>query len=161
MRTKQKVKKVESRSFKASNGKIYNVVEDKSFSLHVGPDDAKGAKCKDPAQCVVAQAIRRTIGKDLDFVEVGPTITKIGVGPVLYRVATPDMLRHALMHFDTHKTWHLAPGFYDFTPMSPTCRLGGRPNRWKHRKQYNGKRKMARSRALPTRRVSAIKLIGK
>lgn len=145
--------------YRSFNGKEYRVLENQKLTLHIVSDDAKKAKCKDPAQCVVAQAIRRTIGSALDFVEVGPVITKIGVsnGSLMYRLNTPASLRHALIHFDEHKTWHLPEGFYTLHPVSPSCRLGVRDGRWLDREKYaRNKNPLVVRRTLPTRRVSKV-----
>jgi len=114
------------------------------------------AKCKDPSQCVVALAVMALLGDFFDGIEVGTNITKIYSTGKETRYQTPSSLRNAIRVFDKTGLWNLPEGEYVFLPVTPSNRLGARPNRWDNKSLTSNGRKgrtMFKTRALPTRRV--------
>lgn len=141
------------------NGK--RIVSDakKPLSINIGPEDAKGAVCKDGRNCVVAKAFNSRLGEFLEGVEVGISITKVfTTDHRVIRYATPNKLRPAIREFDKTGKWNLEAGEYTFNPPSATAKLGGRPSRWHKHKHIvsRGGQDMFRARAVPTRRISRI-----
>jgi hypothetical protein len=114
------------------------------------------AKCKDPSQCVVAQAVMALLGDFFDGIEVGTNITKLYTPSKETRYSTPSSLRNAIRVWDKTGKWNLPEGEYTLLPVPPSDRLGARPNRFNRESVTSNGRKgrsMFKARALPTRRV--------
>lgn len=133
------------------------VVKDatRSITVRITPQHVRLAKCGDPAECVIAQALTAALGDMLEGVQVGSTIIKVYVPGKVLRYTTPAAVRRAIPVFDKTGQWSLPPGEYTLSVPSTTAKLGGRPNRWaKHRTGTNKSgRDMFRARNLPTRQV--------
>src|SRR4051812_41236665 len=84
------------------------------------------AKCGDPNNCVVAQAINDALGDYFDGVEVGSSVTKVYSPDKVLRYATPNKLKRAIPHFDKTKQWDLPPGEYSLLPPPKSMRQGAR-----------------------------------
>lgn len=127
----------------------------KPLTFKISPKHVVVAKCGDPNNCVVAQAINDALGDYFDGVEVGSSVTKVFSPGKVVRYATPNKLKRAIPHFDITKQWDLPPGEYSLLPPPASMRIGARPNRWKKKsvKKTTAGRDMFKGRALPTRRV--------
>lgn len=130
----------------------------RSHTFTISKEHIKKAKCKDPSQCVIAQALNDSMGAFFDGVEVGSTITKVYYPGRILRFATPVLLRKALKGFDETGIWDLPEGKYELTPPKGTLRLGSRPNRWARVSQTKTEpgRDTFSARAMPTRKVSRV-----
>jgi hypothetical protein len=98
-------------------------------------DIAKGV-CKDPRQCVVAQAILRQLSAVCSGglqVCIGANISKIWIYETLtkLRYETPPALARALREFDRTRFWNLDPGLCQLKPVSDSYL---RANRWDKKK---------------------------
>jgi hypothetical protein len=118
----------------------------------------KAAKCKDPSQCVVAQAIQDTLGEHFDRIEIGTNITKVFTPTKVIRYSTPSVLSRQIPVFDETGRWDLPfDQEYRLAPVHASHRLD-RPSRWdKKVERPPGAKKPAdrfRGRKLPTRKVS-------
>lgn len=137
------------------------VVEDAVFPLNftITAAHVRKALCKDPANCVIAQAVRAQYGFQFEMILVGASIIKVYMKGKVIRFATPKNLREALRRFDRTKLWDLPAGTYTIHPPTKTARLGGRPNRWKkHRKGTNGSGRQGFSgHELPSRWVEGLR----
>lgn len=135
------------------------------------------AKCKDPSNCVIAQAVKDSnIGEfGLENIFVGATITKIRLGDRVIRYRTPAKLRAALIEFDntgkeiTQKDgtkaivggkWNIF-GEVHLTPLTAIDRLGARSSRWKKKpvKKTGRPRVNFKARAVRSRQVSRIESV--
>ncbi len=127
----------------------------KSLTFKITSAHCEIAKCGDPNQCVVAQAMLDAFGDMLEGVEVGTTITKIYFPGQEIRYSTSSKLRRAIPIFDKTGQWMLPEGEYTLLPPSKSNKLGARPSRWKRvsKKKSKPGRDMFKSRAIPTRRV--------
>ena len=112
------------------------------------------AKCKDPKQCVIAQAMRAALGDYIQEFEVGARITKVTFAGRVVRYETPAALRLALRHFDQTGHWDLPEGSYALRKPSKGKRLGdggGRTGSGPHATKRPKKRH-----AMPTRYVDRV-----
>jgi hypothetical protein len=99
---------------------------DEGLTLKVTPAHVKRAKCGDPGQCVVAQALRDHFGPMVDGFQVGSNITKVYSGDRIIRYSTPGKLARSLRLFDRTRQWHLPPGEYTLKPLAVSYRRGAR-----------------------------------
>ncbi len=151
---------------------MYRVIDStKPLNLVITPEHlkkslaTKSGGCKDPSQCVIAQAIDEAIPGGFDAIEVGSRITKITceATKTIVRYSTPAKLKRALQAFDLTGKWNLPAGIYALHAIAGTKQaIGGRPNRWdKKKKQEHPKvPDRFRGRALPTRRISKCPIKG-
>lgn len=110
------------------------------------------AKCKDPQQCVTAQALRDALGDHLEQFEVGGRITKVWTTDKIVRYETPAALRLALIEFDKTGRWNLPLGTYQVRKPAKGRRLGesgGRTRTGPHKTKRAKKRH-----AVPTRHTT-------
>lgn len=75
------------------------------------------AKCQNPNECVVAQAINDQLVDQLERIDVGTSIIKITTETKVYRYATPSRLRDCIKVFDRTKMWNLPLGEYRLNAM--------------------------------------------
>ena len=112
-----------------NNVEIPLKVRDASRQLvfHITKKHVKIAKCGDPKECVIAQAVRDALPDHVRELHVGAKITKIvDIAGHVIRYRTPVVLATALRRFDLKKGWLLPDGEYRLTPPSPSHRLGSR-----------------------------------
>jgi hypothetical protein len=130
---------------------------DRPLTLRITEQHIKSAKCKDPAKCVIAQALADTgIGQIAEEFQVGATCTKIATEGVILRYATPYKLRNALRTFDNTGHWHLPAGEYTLTPYK------GATRRWETAKRNGGKQDLFVGRvSAPTRFAKSIATLRK
>jgi hypothetical protein len=95
-----------------------------SISFQITPKHIRAAKCKNPRECVIAQALRQALPDYLAEIIVGASITKMVMmdGTVL-RYYTPENLRAALKSFDKRGIWNLPTGVYKLRVPPPSLRL--------------------------------------
>jgi len=156
------MKKTTKKVLKDSEGRV---VEDAVFPLNftITPAHVRKALCKNPAQCVIAQAVRAKYGFQFEKILVGGSIIKVFMKDKVLRFATPRALRKALRQFDKTGLWDLPPGDYTLLPPSPSARLiscgGIRKSRWvNHRKGTDGTgRDGFRGHELPSRWVEGLR----
>lgn len=132
----------------------------KPLTFKIAAAHVNGAQCKDPNNCVVAQAVRAALGDFFESIEVGITVTKIYTNGRILRYATPHALRRAIPIFDETKRWELPHGEYTLNTVPPQAKLGARGNRWGRKsktKTAPGKDVM-KPRKLPTRTVSKCRV---
>jgi hypothetical protein len=105
-----------------------------SLFITITPEHVKKAKCKDPTQCVVAQALMAHFNGLLDGFVVGSNITKIFSigGKTCVRYSTSGALARSLKHFDETQQWNLPPGVYELKPLAASYRREARFNKMKH-----------------------------
>lgn len=142
----KKLKKV----LKGSDNRRIRMDAAAPMTFTINQDDAKRAKCNDPGQCVVAQALMREFGKVFQGMNVGRTATHIITKTHVIRFSTPSQLRTAIIRFDDTGKWGLPPGEYT---------LGlyvKRPRRWELAKRKGGKQDTFIARAIPSRRLLRI-----
>jgi hypothetical protein len=70
----------------------------KSFKLHVTQKDVDGAKCGDPANCIIARALLRQLS--CEYVTVNANEAKIKNGAFFYYHHTPTPALHLVQNFD-------------------------------------------------------------
>ncbi len=129
--------------------------------LNITEEHVKRAKCGDPSQCVVAQALRDHYGPAVSGFWVAGAISKIFLGMTIIRFSTPASLRHALRNFDKSAPkgkrgkWDLPPGKYSLLPLAKSYRRG---NRWEHKRNSGGTQSVFRGQQfhLPTRNAPSI-----
>jgi hypothetical protein len=138
--------------------------------IEIRKADIAKAVCKDPTQCVVAQAARRSFGSSIRGVVVGKTVFFIvhkGIDGKHYAIRyNPDSrLKRAIDRFDKTKgqgengqgVWTLPLGTYILKVPSETNARGGRANR---RHLYNdgtsgkGQSKLKCVMSAPTRTIA-------
>ncbi len=124
----------------------------KPLVLVITEEHVKRGKCKDPRQCVIAQALRDSqVGEFAESFMVGPSCTKIVFAKEIWRYKTPTRLRNALSTFDDTEQWHLPPGTYMLMPYTAAQR------RWESAKRHGGKQsKFKRVVSAPTRVTLSI-----
>jgi hypothetical protein len=105
-----------------------------SLLFTITPEHVKKAKCKDPAQCVVAQALNSHFNGLLDGFIVGSRLTKIFSigGKTCVRYSTSGALARSLKAFDETGHWSLKPGVYELKPLAPSYRREHRFGKIKH-----------------------------
>lgn len=86
--------------------------------IEINQEHVQKAKCKDPAFCVIAQALRDHFGEAVDGFQVGSSLTKIKMDTKLIRYSTGSKLRKALIAFDKTGKWNLPPGRYSLNPVT-------------------------------------------
>ncbi len=72
----------------------------------------------DCRSCVVAQSLLDALGELFEFVEVGPSVTKIVTKTEVIKYNTPEKLKRAIPVFDETGFWHLPIGDYRLLPYS-------------------------------------------
>ena len=129
----------------------------KKLILSITEENVKQAKCSDPNQCVIAQALHNHFGPVVEGFQVGASITKVITGDKLIRYTTSAKLRNALITFDKTKHWKLPPGEYNLNPMH----AGYVSHRWdKKKKKKTGTQSTFKGKALPTRKaLTACQLV--
>lgn len=154
----RKAKRAVRKVLRDSEGRV---VEDAIFPMYFTITSAhvRKALCKDPANCVIAQAVRAKYGFQIVGVLVGPSITKVFMKDKVLRFKTPAILARALKNFDRTELWDLPPGEYVLHVPKGGDRIGGRESRWvKHRKGTSGKgRTVFQGRNLPTRHITGLR----
>lgn len=119
--------------------------------------DHENAKCGDPAECVIAQALLRCVGEVFVGVQVGAKVTKVITDTKVIRYGTPSKLKEALQKFDKTGIWKLPPGVYKLNVLAQSIvnqaelakKRAHRRGRW--RSGPSGKH-----RAIPSRRVLVV-----
>jgi hypothetical protein len=120
------------------------------LSLHITEEHHKKAKCGDPGQCVIAQALYDHFGPAVDGFQVGGSITRIRMDTRIIRYSTGAKLRKALIGFDKTGKWNLPPGWYTLRPLDKAYRRG---SRWDKKKKSGGKRSVYKGQSVPTRKA--------
>jgi hypothetical protein len=126
------------------------------LTITITPEHVARAKCNDPAQCVVAQALMDHFGGMVDGFECGSNITKIYSigGKICTRYSTGSALRRSLVNFDKTKKWDLPPGVYQLNPLANCYR---REARWHKKKNSGGVRSVFNAkRQAPTRHAATV-----
>lgn len=105
-----------------------------SLSIQITEEHVKKAVCKDPTQCVVAQALKQHFSGMLDGFIVGSNITKIFSigGKTCVRYSTSGPLARSLKAFDETGLWNLTPGIYELKPLAQSYRRAARFDKMKH-----------------------------
>lgn len=124
------------------------------LKFEITKQNVASAKCKDPKQCVIAQAMRAALGDYIEEFEVGAFVTKVTFAGRVVRYRTPIVLARALRHFDRTGRWDLPPGMYGLRPLSASRRLGQSAGRTKNGKANPKAPKKRQS--LPTRFVDRV-----
>lgn len=107
---------------------------DQALTLKITAENIAKAKCKDPEQCVIAQAIYSSpLGMVATLAHVGASTAKIVCSDRVIRYKTPAKLAKALSVFDKTGLWHLPVGEYTLLPYT------GAQRRWESAKRNGGK----------------------
>ena len=122
------------------------------LTLFISPAHEERAKCKDPAQCVIAQALADSpLGEVCEGFQVGARCTKVITSDLIVRYRTPYKLANALRTFDLTGEWGLPPGEYTLMPYD-----GGK-RRWEKARRKGGKQDIFHGRrSVPTRRALTV-----
>lgn len=147
-----------------SNKKVRDATRPLAFKItkkHV-----KDAKCGDPEQCVIAQAIRDALPDHVAEIHVGAMVTKVvDYNGNVIRYATPPKLHDALHGFDLNRGWKLPDGDYRLNPLPPSKRLGKQASAgastFGPRKKKPGSKgwNQFNSKAPPTRHVVRVEVV--
>ena len=122
-----------------------------AMRITILPEHVKKAKCGDPANCVIAQALLATFGDLLNHCEIGSKVMRIITDTKVIRYSMTNQLSRALIIFDKTGQWGLPPGDYWLLPYRE------RPDRWEEAKRKGGVQSTFKSRATPTRRLSSMR----
>lgn len=146
---KTPTKTVSAAAFAGSTDERKVMVDAKeALTLTITQKHIDRAKCSDPGECVIAQALESHCAGLSDGFQVGSNITKIIVGKKIVRYRTPSKLANALRTFDVTGDWHLPPGQYTLLPFVRPA------NRWHKARRHGGKQDVFRDRiSAPTRRT--------
>lgn len=101
---------------------------DKPAIVEVTQNDNRVANIKSHKTCALAVACKRSFSAD--GVLIGLTISYIIKGKIAYRYKNTDTISREITSFDRKAGFDI--GFYQLTPLSPSCRLGVKhvnPNR--------------------------------
>ncbi len=127
------------------------------IDIRITEADIRKAVCRDPAKCVIAQAVKRQLAMcgEVSGLEVGSVITKIFIEErkIIFRYGTPKPLATGLKAFDETGEWPLEEGIYKLNPTAPSYRRG---SRW-HKKKKGGTGKQSKPKheiKFPTRRTT-------
>lgn len=90
--------------------------------------DLKGAIRCDKSNCVIKQALQRSIGEinEIVNIEVGGSMTFIELKEKILRYKTPGILRDALVVFDDKSEWSLKDGEYHLLPPAISAKAESR-----------------------------------
>jgi len=111
--------------------KVVNATQ--ALTLIITQDNINKAKCKDPEQCVIAQAIYSfPLGMVASIAHIGASTSKIVCADRVIRYKTPAKLAKALAVFDKTELWHLPVGEYSLLPYT------GAQRRWESAKRNGG-----------------------
>jgi hypothetical protein len=120
------------------------VYTERPLKFEITPQHEKVAKCKDPCQCVIAQALTEALGPMMQMAIVGATVVKIITDTKVIMYRTPQLLKIALQHFDKKLGWPLDPGNYKLLPYSEKRHRMHimSTRRWQSKKRTGGLRTM-------------------
>jgi len=117
------------------------------IQIEVNKKDCDEAKAKDPTNCALARAVKRSYKADAAI--IGISSSYVITGDKAIRFDTPASVQREIVTFDRHHSFE--PGEYNLNPKAPTARLGS----YHHRDHGKGGTKNGKK----ARRVHLTKLI--
>lgn len=134
---------------------------EQNMVLTLKPEHYLIATCGEPGKCVVAQAVADLFAEDFVRVQVSRWMTKVETKTRIIRFKTPYSISNQIPEFDAKKGWKLGFGEFVFPPLSPTARIGARPNRRKvvHKKKTGGGQDKFNGTTIPRRVISRVSVL--